>query len=216
MNAPILDERALAERARAPSAPPGSTIAFANGCFDVLHVGHIRYLQDAAKEADVLVVGVNGDESVRELKGAGRPVMSEAERAELIAAIRGVAYVTIFHERSPARLIGDLKPDVHCKGTDYTADSVPEAEIVRAYGGRVAIVGDPKDHSTSEMLEMKAEAMTRRRDPHAPPRHPPLRFWRRHPHHSRCRGACAMRCRKSRSPGRSSRRMRSSSSSSPA
>jgi D-glycero-beta-D-manno-heptose 1-phosphate adenylyltransferase len=152
VNAPILDERELAD-ALAREKAAGRTIAFANGCFDVLHVGHIRYLQGAAKEADVLVVGVNGDESVRELKGAGRPVMNEAERAEIIAAIRGVSYVTIFRERSPGRLIGDLKPDVHCKGTDYTPDSVPEAEAVRSYGGRIAIVGDPKDHSTTELLE---------------------------------------------------------------
>jgi D-glycero-beta-D-manno-heptose 1-phosphate adenylyltransferase len=157
VNAPILDERQLAD-ALAKERAAGKTIAFANGCFDVLHVGHIRYLQDAARQADVLIVGINGDESVRELKGAGRPVMSEAERAELISAIRGVSYVTIFHDRSPGRLIGDLKPDVHCKGTDYTPDSVPEAEIVRAYGGRVAIVGDAKEHSTSEMLrKMKSE-----------------------------------------------------------
>jgi rfaE bifunctional protein nucleotidyltransferase chain/domain len=158
VNAPILDERQLAD-ALAKERSAGKSIAFANGCFDVLHVGHLRYLQDAAKQADVLVVGINGDESVGELKGAGRPVMSETERAELISAIRDVSYVTIFHDRSPGRLIGDLKPDVHCKGTDYTPDSVPEAEIVRAYGGRVAIVGDAKDHSTSEMLRrMKAEA----------------------------------------------------------
>jgi rfaE bifunctional protein nucleotidyltransferase chain/domain len=157
VNAPILDEVGLAD-AFAREREAGRSIAFANGCFDVLHVGHIRYLQGAAKQADVLVVGVNGDDSVRELKGAGRPVMNENERAEIIAAIRGVSYVTIFRERSPARLIGDLRPDVHCKGTDYTADSVPEAEVVRSYGGRVAIVGDPKDHSTTEILKkMKAE-----------------------------------------------------------
>jgi rfaE bifunctional protein nucleotidyltransferase chain/domain len=157
VNAPILDERALAD-ALARERSAGKSIAFANGCFDVLHVGHLRYLQDAARQADVLVVGINGDESVGELKGPGRPVMSETERAELISAIRGVSYVTIFHDRSPGRLIGDLKPDVHCKGTDYTPDSVPEAEIVRAYGGRVAIVGDAKEHSTTEMLKrMKAE-----------------------------------------------------------
>jgi rfaE bifunctional protein nucleotidyltransferase chain/domain len=157
VNAPILDEPALAD-ALAKERSAGKTIAFANGCCDVLHVGHLRYLQDAARQADVLVVGINGDESVRELKGSGRPVMSETERAELISAIRDVSYVTIFHDRSPGRLIGDLKPDVHCKGTDYTPDSVPEGEIVRAYGGRVAIVGDAKEHSTSEMLRrMKAE-----------------------------------------------------------
>ncbi len=131
----------------------GKTVAFANGCFDVLHVGHIRYLQDAAKQADVLIVGVNGDESVRTLKGQGRPVMNERERAELISAIRGVSYVTIFHESSPGRLLGALKPDVHCKGTDYTPDSVPEADVVRSYGGRVVIVGDPKEHSTTEILQ---------------------------------------------------------------
>jgi rfaE bifunctional protein nucleotidyltransferase chain/domain len=157
VNAPVLDGRDLAD-AIARERAAGRTIAFANGCFDVLHVGHIRYLQGAAKEADVLVVGVNGDESVCELKGTGRPVMNEAERAEIIAAIRGVSYVTIFSERSPGRLIGDLKPDVHCKGTDYTPDSVPEADIVRSYGGRIAIVGDPKDHSTTELLKrMKAK-----------------------------------------------------------
>ena len=128
-------------------------IAFANGCFDVLHVGHIRYLQDAARQGDVLVVAVNGDESVRELKGEGRPVMDERERAEIVAAIEGVDYVTIFRERSPARLLAELRPDVQCKGTDYTAESVPEAEIVRAYGGRIAIVGDRKDHSTTALLQ---------------------------------------------------------------
>jgi rfaE bifunctional protein nucleotidyltransferase chain/domain len=156
MNAPILTEAELIaalDRERAS----GRTIAFANGCFDVLHVGHVRYLQDAANVADVLVVGVNGDGSVRELKGEGRPVMPEKERAELIAAIRGVGYVTIFHERSPAHLLRTLRPDFQCKGTDYTADSVPEAEIVKGYGGRVVIAGDPKDHSTSEILaKMKA------------------------------------------------------------
>lgn len=152
MNAPILDEVALRDSLERERAA-GKSIAFANGCFDVLHVGHIRYLQGAAREADVLVVGVNGDESVRALKGAGRPAMNAAERAEIIAAIRGVAYVTIFQERSPARLIGDLRPDVHCKGTDYTTESVPEADVVHAYGGRVAIVGDPKEHSTTELLE---------------------------------------------------------------
>jgi rfaE bifunctional protein nucleotidyltransferase chain/domain len=155
-NAPVLQDDAL-ERALEAERANGKTIAFANGCFDVLHVGHIRYLQDAAKVADVLVVGVNGDESVRQLKGEGRPVMPESERAELISAIRGVSYVTIFRENSPSRLLQTLRPDFQCKGTDYTADSVPEAEIVKSYGGRVVIVGDPKDHSTTDMLRrMKA------------------------------------------------------------
>ena len=156
MNAPVLDALILTEDALldalAAERKAGKSIAFANGCFDVLHVGHIRYLQDAARVADVLVVGVNGDASVRQLKGEGRPVMPENERAEIISAIRGVTYVTIFHEDSPSRLLQTLRPDFQCKGTDYTADSVPEAEIVKAYGGKVVIVGDPKDHSTTEML----------------------------------------------------------------
>lgn len=150
-NAPILAESPL-RQALATERERGRSIAFANGCFDVLHVGHIRYLQAAARVADVLVVGVNGDDSVRMLKGEGRPLMPEAERAEIISAIRGVAYVIIFDETSPARLLQALRPDFQCKGTDYTADSVPEAEIVRGYGGKVVIVGDPKDHSTTEVL----------------------------------------------------------------
>jgi D-glycero-beta-D-manno-heptose 1-phosphate adenylyltransferase len=101
----------------------------------------------------VLVVAVNGDESARALKGEGRPVMNERERAELISAIRGVSYVTIFHEDSPSRLLAALKPDFQCKGTDYTPDSVPERDVVRSYGGKVVIVGDPKDHSTTAILE---------------------------------------------------------------
>ena len=151
MNAPVLTESALLETL-AREREAGKQIAFANGVFDVLHVGHIRYLQDAAKVADVLVVGVNGDESVRMLKGPDRPLMPATERAELIAAIKGVAYVTVFEEKSPARLLQLLQPDFQCKGTDYTADSVPEAEIVKAYGGKVVIVGDPKDHSTTDLL----------------------------------------------------------------
>lgn len=152
MNAPILSESELTA-ALESERKSGKSIAFANGVFDILHVGHIRYLQDAAKVADVLVVGVNGDASVKMLKGAGRPLMPQDERAEIVAAIRGVAYVTIFDEKSPARLLGVLRPDFQCKGTDYTADSVPEAEVVKAYGGRVVIVGDPKDHSTTSLLE---------------------------------------------------------------
>lgn len=151
MNAPVLDEPALRD-ALARERKAGKTIAFANGVFDVLHVGHIRYLQDAARVADVLVVGVNGDQSVRMLKGPDRPLMPATERAEIVAAIRGVSYVTIFEEKSPARLLQILQPDFQCKGTDYTADSVPEAEIVKAYGGKVVIVGDPKDHSTTDLL----------------------------------------------------------------
>ena len=152
MNAPILTETEL-RRVIQDERENQRTIAFANGVFDVLHVGHVRYLQDASKEADVLIVGVNSDDSVRAIKGPARPVVNERERAELVSAIRGVSFVIIFNDASPARLIAAFKPDVHCKGTDYTADSVPEAEVVRAYGGRVAIVGDPKDHSTTELLQ---------------------------------------------------------------
>ena len=152
MNAPILTERELID-ALATERHAGNKIAFANGVFDILHVGHVRYLQDAARVADVLVVAVNSDESVRAIKGAGRPIMPERERAEIVSAIRGVAYVTIFSESSPARLLQTLKPDFQCKGTDYTEDTVPEAEIVKAYGGKVVIVGDPKDHSTTDLLQ---------------------------------------------------------------
>ena len=130
----------------------GRTISFANGCFDVLHVGHVRYLMGAAGEADRLIVAVNSDDSVRALKGTGRPLMDEAARVELVSAIRGVDYVVLFAESSVDRLLQLLKPDVHCKGTDYTVDTVPERETVRAYGGRIAIVGDPKDHSTRDLV----------------------------------------------------------------
>ena len=130
----------------------GRSIAFANGCFDLLHVGHVRYLQSAAAEADRLIVAINDDDSVRTLKGEGRPVLAAAHRAELVAALRGVDYVVIFPEATVGPLLEALKPDVHCKGTDYTLDTVPEREIVKGYGGRVAIVGDPKDHSTRDLL----------------------------------------------------------------
>ena len=130
----------------------GKMVALANGCFDVLHVGHVRYLEGARAEADVLVVGVNGDSSVRRLKGEGRPVMPAADRALLVAALRAVDHVVVFEEDDVARLLRTLHPDVHCKGTDYTTDTVPERDVVRAYGGRVAIVGDPKDHHTRALL----------------------------------------------------------------
>ncbi|MDO8835852.1 MAG: adenylyltransferase/cytidyltransferase family protein [Vicinamibacterales bacterium] len=130
----------------------GRTVALANGCFDMLHVGHVRYLQGAAAEADMLVVAVNDDESVRTLKGAGRPVMPEADRAEVLAALRCVDYVVLFGGRTVAEVLLRYKPDVHCKGTDYTVESVPERPIVQSYGGRTAIVGDPKDHSTRDLI----------------------------------------------------------------
>ena len=151
MNAPVLERHQL-RRAVEDARKAGKKSAFANGVFDVLHVGHVRYLQAAAAIADILIVAVNADASVRALKGEGRPLMPEAERAEIVSAIRGVSFVTIFEERSPAPLLELLKPDFHCKGTDYTAESVPEAAVVRAYGGQVVIVGDPKDHSTTEIL----------------------------------------------------------------
>jgi len=135
----------------------GLTVAFANGCFDLLHVGHTRYLQAAAAEGDRLVVAINDDESVRSLKGQGtgklsRPILAAMDRAELVAALRGVDYVVIFSEPTVGPLLLALTPDVHCKGTDYTSDTVPEREIVSSYGGRIAIVGDPKNHSTRDLL----------------------------------------------------------------
>ena len=130
----------------------GKTVAFANGCFDVLHVGHVRYLRGAKSEADVLVVGVNGDESVRRLKGAGRPVLSEADRAVLVAAQRVVDHVVVFQEDDVKGLLLALRPDVHCKGTDYSIETVPERAVVRGYGGRIAIVGDAKAHSTRDLV----------------------------------------------------------------
>src|SRR5438552_1131638 len=130
----------------------GKTIAFANGCFDLLHVGHVRYLQGAAAEADRLIVAVNDDRSVAGLKGAGRPILPAADRAELVAALRGVQYVVVFGESSVERLLLLVKPDVHCKGTDYTVDSVPERAVVASYGGRTAIVGDAKSHATRDLI----------------------------------------------------------------
>ena len=146
----------LAQVARARQA--GRSVAFANGCFDLLHVGHVRYLASAAQEADVLIVAINDDESVRKLKGKGRPILPEADRAELLAALRFVDYVVIFPEPTVGPLLEAIRPDVHCKGTDYTLDSVPEREVVRGYGGRIAIVGDPKDHSTRDLLARIAES----------------------------------------------------------
>lgn len=147
----MVPESTLLERAAALRRE-GRTIVLANGCFDLLHVGHVRYLEGAAAEGDVLVVGINADASVRALKGPDRPVMPDAERAEIVAALRCVDYVVIFAGSSPAPLIEALRPDVHCKGTDYTAEAVPERAVVSAYGGRTVIAGDPKDHSTSELV----------------------------------------------------------------
>jgi rfaE bifunctional protein nucleotidyltransferase chain/domain len=129
------------------------TIVFANGCFDLLHVGHIRYLEGARRLGDCLIVGLNDDDSVRKLKGMLRPLMPQQERAEILVAISFVDYVVIFSEPTVERLLLQLKPDIHCKGTDYTEESVPERRVVLSYGGKIAIVGDPKDHSTRDFIQ---------------------------------------------------------------
>jgi len=146
-----VSEQQLAD-AVARERAAGRSIAFANGCFDLLHVGHVRYLQASAAEADRLVVAVNGDRSVAALKGPGRPILSASDRAELVAALRGVDYVVVFDDPDVARLIRAIQPDVHCKGTDYTVDSVPERAVVAEYGGRTAIVGDAKSHATRDLV----------------------------------------------------------------
>jgi rfaE bifunctional protein nucleotidyltransferase chain/domain len=138
----------LAERLRAE----GKRIVLANGCFDLLHVGHIRYLDAARRLGDVLFVGINGDAAVARLKGRGRPLMPAGERVELLSALRAVDHVVVFDDDTADKLIAAIRPDVHAKGTDYTPDSVPERETVRAHGGRVAIVGDPKDHATRDVI----------------------------------------------------------------
>ena len=131
----------------------GQSIVFANGCFDALHVGHIRYLEGARREGDILVVGVNADSSVCDLKGPGRPVLDESARAQLVAALRCVDYVMLFAEPNVEALLEELRPDVHAKGTDYTLETVPERAVASRLGIRVAIVGDPKEHSTRELLD---------------------------------------------------------------
>ncbi len=131
----------------------GQRIVFANGCFDVLHVGHVRYLEAAKALGDLLIVGINSDEQTRRLKGEGRPLIPQDQRAEIISSIEAVDLVTIFDEPTVTELLLALKPDIHAKGTDYTEESVPERDVVRSFGGRVAIVGDPKDHSSSQMIE---------------------------------------------------------------
>ena len=147
----VLAELVLVERVRVERAA-GRTFAFANGCFDVLHVGHVRYLVGSAAEADRLIVAVNDDASVAALKGPGRPVQTALDRAELVAALRMVDYVVVFPDLTVERLLRVLEPEVHCKGTDYTVETVPERDIVGAYGGRTVIVGDTKDHSTRDVI----------------------------------------------------------------
>jgi len=130
----------------------GRRIVFANGVFDLLHVGHIRYLEAARAEGDILVVGINSDASTRKLKGEGRPILTERARAALVAALASVNYAVIFDDPNVGRLLRELRPDVHAKGTDYTAETVPEREVAASLGIRVAIVGDAKEHSTRDLL----------------------------------------------------------------
>ena len=143
----------LAEHKRA-----GAKVVFANGCFDTLHVGHVRYLEGARREGDILVVAVNSDSSVCNLKGPGRPILPESARADLVAALRAVDYVVLFSDPNVEALLDFLRPDVHAKGTDYTADTVPERATAARLGIRVAIVGDPKDHSTRDFLDSVRKA----------------------------------------------------------
>ena len=139
-------------RVRAEASAAGRTVALANGIFDLFHVGHLRYLQGAKAEADLLLVAVNSDASTRRNKGPGRPVVPQAERAEIVAALACVDHVVVFGSRTVVPLIRKLRPDVHVKGTDYTPETIPEAAEVARYGGRAAVAGDPKDHSTTDLL----------------------------------------------------------------
>ncbi len=161
MSAPILPREGVTELG-AELRRAGHRVAFANGCFDVLHAGHVRYLQAAKQQGDVLVVGVNSDRSVLTLKGPGRPLLPAEARAELVAALEPVDYVVIFEELNVQAILSELRPDVHCKGPDYTAETVPEAALARELGIAVTIVGDPKDHSTRGIL---AEIVRRYRKP---------------------------------------------------
>ena len=147
----VLDRAALARRLDAHRRA-GRRVVFTNGCFDLLHVGHTRLVEAARREGDVLVVALNDDASVRRLKGTGRPVQPEAERAELVAALRGVDYVTVFHEDTVDAILRALRPDVHAKGTDYRAETIPERATAEAIGARIAILGDPKDHATRDLI----------------------------------------------------------------
>ena len=148
----VLDRNRLIARV-AIARKKGARVVFANGCFDLLHVGHVRYLEAARALGDLLVVGVNSDEQARALKGEGRPFVTARERAEVVASLRAVDLVTIFPEPTVEALLLAIRPDIHAKGTDYTPDTVPERDVVRSYGGRVRIVGDPKDHSSTEMVK---------------------------------------------------------------
>lgn len=151
--APIFDRNGLVAKISAERRL-GKMIVLANGCFDLFHVGHVRYLAGARELGDFLVVGINSDEQVRALKGANRPFMPAIERAEIVAAFRFVDCITVFEEPTVEELIRAIRPDIHAKGTDYTVETVPEREIVRECGGRVAIVGDPKDHSSTDLIRL--------------------------------------------------------------
>jgi D-glycero-beta-D-manno-heptose 1-phosphate adenylyltransferase len=157
LSAPVLSRSDLIYRVAAERSA-GKLIILANGCFDLIHAGHIRYLNGAKELGGFLVVGLNSDRQVRHLKGRGRPFISEQERAEIIASLRCVDVVTVFDEPTVDQLIDDIRPDVHAKGTDYTIDTVPERERVRGYGGRIAIVGDPKDHSSTNLIKTISES----------------------------------------------------------
>ncbi|HXG86249.1 MAG TPA: adenylyltransferase/cytidyltransferase family protein [Pyrinomonadaceae bacterium] len=150
--APILDRKELVEQIKTERLG-NKKIVLANGCFDLFHVGHVRYLAGAKELGDCLIVGVNSDAQVRRQKGENRPFMPENERAEIIAAFRIVDYVTIFNEPTVEELLRAVRPDFHAKGTDYTVDSVPEKEIAREFGGQTAIVGDPKNHSSTDLIK---------------------------------------------------------------
>jgi rfaE bifunctional protein nucleotidyltransferase chain/domain len=155
----VAEAARLAERLRAD----GRRIVLANGCFDLLHVGHVRYLEAARALGDVLFVGINDDAAVARLKGPGRPLMPAAERAEVLSALRAVDHVVVFEDDTADKLVAAIRPAIHAKGTDYTADSVPERETVRAHGGRVVIVGDPKDHATRDAIRTIVERFARAR-----------------------------------------------------
>ncbi|MEW6369272.1 MAG: adenylyltransferase/cytidyltransferase family protein [Acidobacteriota bacterium] len=153
---------AALRRRLAQARRSGLKVALANGCFDLLHAGHVRYLEDAGRRCDVLVVGVNSDRSVRRYKGPGRPVQPEGDRAEIVAALECVDYVTIFGDSDVHGLLRALRPDFHCKGTDYTRATVPERETAKEIGAKVLICGDPKDHSTRHLLARIARGRPRR------------------------------------------------------
>jgi len=153
----LTDLAGLLERLRAPRAA-GRSVALANGAFDLLHVGHVRYLQGARALADILVVAVNSDASVRRLKGPGRPLFPAGERAEMVAALEAVDHVLLFEEDDVRAVLGALRPDVQVKGTDYTPETIPERDVVLSYGGRVAVAGDPKRHSTTALVALLARA----------------------------------------------------------